>query len=81
MNRTTALTTALLTASLPTLILTYLIFADAGPIAVAIAAFGLGIAVRNAFAIWQAYSRKRPPNCRPPGDRQPDTGRIPYNDA
>ena len=51
MKQRSALTIAWLAAAPMALLLAYLIFAGAGPLAVAITAFGLGFAVRNAIAI------------------------------
>ena len=76
MTPRTALTTALVAALVPAMVLTCIIIAGASPIAAAIAAFGLGVAVHNAFNIWRTHA---PTKGRRPRNRQRDTGQIPYN--
>lgn len=74
MSPQTTLATAALSAAAPALLLVCLIVAGAGPIAAAIAAFGMGFAVRNAFGIWQTCSNsKRPTSGRPPADHDANT--------
>ena len=74
MGPRTALTTALLAAFVPAMVLTSIIIAGASPIAAAIAAFGLGVAVHSAFNIWQSYAGdQRPPAAQPPAKHKANT--------
>ena len=66
MSPRTALTTALLAAVVPAMVLTCIIIAGASPTAAAIAAFGLGVAVHSAFSIWRSYAADRRPPARQP---------------
>lgn len=74
MSPRTALTTALLATFVPATVLTCIIVAGASPIAAAIAAFGLGVAVHSTFTIWRSHAaNQQPPAPQPPAGHRANT--------